>query len=154
MTVAQVRAALLRDPGLADLHLVDRGGWIGSDLVSVVVRPWEPDDRDLIDGGFESATVAAKIVPSSGPGRLEAELRIYLAILRAIPGDLCLASQDSAGPILLRVDSVVYIDPNGLRPEDVTGLGYHPRQLVTGIPPGLATADARPATALPVSAAS
>ena len=80
LTVAQVRTALLHDPGLADLHLVDRGGWIGSDLVSIVVRPWEPDDRDLIDGGFERATVAAKIVPSSGPGRFETELRIYVAI--------------------------------------------------------------------------
>ncbi|MGI4955192.1 MAG: hypothetical protein ACRYGM_25580, partial [Janthinobacterium lividum] len=103
---------------------------------------------------FESATMAAKIVPSSGPGRFEAELRIYVAILRAIPGDVCLASQDSAGPILLRVDDVVYVDPNGLQPEDLTGLGYLPRQLVTGIPPGLAAAEARPATAAPISAAS
>lgn len=154
MTPAQVRTALVRDPGLADLHLADRGtGWIGGDLLSIVVKLWNDDDHNLIDGGFETATVGAKVVPSGGPERFEAEHRVYAAILRSIPGDVCLASEDSAGPTLLRLGDVVYVDPDGFRPEDVTGFGYVPGRLVTGIPPGLAAARTQQPAPHPVSTA-
>ena len=154
MTDAEVRTALVRDPGLADLHLVDRGtGWIGSNLVSLVVRPWEDDDRDLIDGGFQSATVTAKIVPKPGPARLDAERRVTAAILRLVPGDACLASEDSAGPTLLRLADAVYVDPDWFRPEDMAEFGGPPRRLVTGIPHGLAAATTHQAATQPASAA-
>jgi hypothetical protein len=154
MTAAEVRMVLARDPGLADLHLADRGtGWLGGDLVSLVVRLWEDDDRDLIDGGFQSATVMAKIVPKAGHSRFDAERRVIAAILRLIPGDACLASEDNPGPTLLRVTDVVYLDPDWFLPESLAKFGYLPRQLVTGIPPGLATATTHHAAAQPASAA-
>lgn len=139
LSAAQVRAALVHDPELADLHLMDHGerDSLGSNQVSLVVKPWEEEDRHLIDGGFETATVRVKLIPKRGPTRFEAEHRALAAVLRLVPGDVCAAQQDSAGPDLLRLGGVVYINSDWIGPADLTDFGYVPERLVVGIPPGL-----------------
>ena len=94
----------------------------------------------------------AKIVPKGGPGRFDAECRITAAILRLVPGDARLASEDSSAPTLLRVTDVVYPGPDWFLPDSLARFGCLPRQLVTGIPPGLAAAATHHAATQPASA--
>jgi len=140
LSAAEVRAALVHDPALANLGLVDFPvqGEVGSDWINLIVRPWREDDHDLIEDGFETATVRVKFIPGWGTEGWEAEQRALAAILRLVPGDVCLANQDAAGPNLLRLDGVVYINPDGFRPENLTDFGYVPERLVVGIPAGAA----------------
>lgn len=130
-----VRAALLHAPELADLGLVDLGtGSVGGKPVTALVGPWTEDDRDLIENGFETATVRIKLFPRGGSPGWDAFYRVLAAILRQVPGDVCLANQDAAGPDLLRLGEVLYVDPDGFRPENLTDFGYHPERIVAGIP--------------------
>ena len=135
LSAAQVRSALVHDLALADLGLVDHGEQvgIGGSRVSLVVRPWEEEDHDLIENGFETATVRVKVIPGRGPTRFESEQRIIAAILRLVLGDVCLAGQDAAGPDLLRLGGVVYVNPEGFRPENLIRFGHHPERIVVGI---------------------
>jgi len=139
LSAAQVRNALVHDPDLADLRLADYGeqGGLVSDQVSLIVKPWEDDDHHLIDSGFETGDVTITLIPKRGPARFEAEHRALAAVLRRVPGDMCAAQQDSAGPDLLRLGGVVYINPDWIGPEDLTDFGYVPERLVVGIPAGL-----------------
>lgn len=135
LTASEVKAALLRDPALADLGLKDTGmDGLTSNQVTLLVKPWKEDDRDLIGNGFAVATVRVKVIPRHGPFRFEAEQRAQAAVLRLVPGDACLANQDAAGPGLLRLGEVVYVDPDWVSPENLTGFGYTPNRIVVGIP--------------------
>lgn len=138
----EVRAALLHDPALADLRLVDHGqrDGLGSNQVSLVVKSWEEDDHHLIDSGFETGSVTITLIPGRGKKGWDAFYRARAAVLRRVPGDVCAAQQDSAGPDLLRLGGVVYINPDWIGPEDLTDFGYVPERLVVGIPAGLVEA--------------
>ena len=57
-----------------------------------------------------------------------------------MPGDVCAAQQDSAGPGLLRLGGIVYINPDWIGPEDLTDFGDAPERLVVGIPAGVVEA--------------
>ena len=142
LSVKEVRTALRHDPALADLRLVDHGeqDGLGSNQVSLVVWPWEEDDRHLIDGGFETGSVTITLIPGRGKERWDAFYRALAAVLRRVPGDLCAAQQDSAGPDLLRLGGVAYINADWIGPEDLTDFGYVPERLVVGIPSGLVEA--------------
>ncbi len=109
LSAEQVRAALLHDPALADLGLADLGtGTVSGKLITMIVKPWQEDDCDLIENGFKTATVRAKLFPRGGTeAGWDALYRAIAAIMRLVPGDVCLASQDSAGPDLLRLGGVV-----------------------------------------------
>ena len=136
LSAEEVKIILLYDPELADLDLVDHREWnsISSDQVTLVVKPWDAEFGDVIEGGFNPATVRIKVIPGRGPNRFATEQRAIAAVLRLIPGDVCLANQDSAGPDLLRLGDVVYVDPDGFRPENLTNFGYVPDRIVIGIP--------------------
>lgn len=135
LSAEEVRASLLHDPELIDLKLVDRGtGSISGELVTVLVEPWTGDDHNLIEDGFEAATVRIKLFPKGGSPGWDASYRVLAAILRLVPGDVCLANQDAAGPDLLRLSGVVHVDPDGFRPENLIDFGYHPERIVVGIP--------------------
>ena len=133
---AQIKEVLLHDPTLTNLLLMEYGsqGGLISDLVSVDIRPWEDDDHDLIEDGFETATVAITTIPGRGSAARKAEQCVIAAMMRLVPGDVCLASQDSAGPDLLRLNGVVYINPDGYSREHLSDFGYNPEQIVVGIP--------------------
>lgn len=137
LAAAQVRAALVQDPALADLGLVDHGErvGIGGDWVSLVVKPWQAESHELIEDGFEAATVWVKLIPKWGEEGWDAVMCVLAAILRLVPGDVCLAGQDNAGPDLLRLDGVVYVNPDGFRADNLDRYGYRPERVVTGIPP-------------------
>ena len=135
LSAEEVRATLLCDPELADLELVDLGtGSVGGKLVTVMVKPWMEDDHDLIENGFETASVRIKLFPRGGSPGWDAFYRVLATILRLVPGDVCLANQDAAGPDLLRLDGVVYVNPDGFRPENLIDFGYRPERIVAGIP--------------------
>lgn len=147
LSAAQVRDALLHDPALADLGLVDRGDWsgMGNERVSLSVSPWDEDDHDLIEGGFETATVTVTIGLVRGKVGWDAYHRVFAATLRLAPGDAC-AQEQGGGPLgLLRLDEVVYVDPDWISPENLARSGYHPERIVIGIPAG--AAEAAPAAA-------
>lgn len=144
-TPEEVKAALVRDPALADLGLIERSnGWIGGGGVNVIVDPWnadpdpEEDDRHTISGGFEMADLLVGVIF----GDYEARCRVIAALLRLVPGDVCLADYDSAGPNVLRLDGTVYVNPRGYRPENLTDFGYAPERMVIGIPAQAAEAAA------------
>lgn len=145
MTAEEVRTALVHHPELADLGLVDLGeeDSLISHPVSVVITPWEEDDRLLIDDGFETGSVQVTTIPRSGAAgdaAYRAEERIIAALLRLMLGDVRLADQNNAGPDLLRLGGTVYVDPDGFRPESLAENGYMPGRLVIGIPPDLPVA--------------
>ena len=143
LSAEEVRAALLRDPDLADLSLADRGdGWLGGELTSLVVTPWEENDNFLIDNGFETGSVTVTLIPGRGEAGWNAHSRARAAVLRLVPGDVCAAQQDNNGPGLLRLDRTVYLNPNWIGPENLTAFGYHPERIVVGIPAGLAATAA------------
>ena len=145
LSAAEVRAALVHDPALADLGLVDHGERVGmgSDLVGLDVTSWEEDDHDLIEGGFETATVRVLLFPKRGRAGWDAYHRTFAAILRLVPGDAC-AQEQGGGPLgLLRLDGVVYVNPNWISPENLARFGYHPERIMVGIPPQTAEAAAQ-----------
>jgi hypothetical protein len=136
LSAADVRAALVRDPALADLALVDHGEWVGmgNDRVSLNVDPWDEDDHDLIEGGFETATVTVTLGLARGKAGWDAYHRTFAAVLHLVPGDACAQEQGGGALGLLRLDGVVYVNPNWISPEDLTDFGYHPERIVVGIP--------------------
>ena len=142
-TAAEVRAALADDPALAHLGLVDRGerGGVGCHLVKLAVRPWREDDYDLIPDGFETATVTVTLMIRRGEEEWQAMMRVVAAILRLVPGDVCLADQDAAGPDLLRLQGVVYVRPDGFGADNLARYGHTPERLVIGIPSLAAVAE-------------
>ena len=128
----------MHDPALADLGLVDHGErvGIGSDRVGLNVEPWTANDHDLIENGFETATVTITLFPGRGEAGWNAYHRTFAAILRLVPGDAC-AQEQGGGPLgLLRLGGVVYVNPNWIGPEDLTDFGYQPDRTVVGIPVG------------------
>ncbi len=144
-SAAEVRAALVHDPALADLGLEDFEGLneVGNDGISVVVRLWDEDDRTLIENGFETATVRVKFIPARGEVGGDLYFRTFAAVLRLVPGDAC-AQEQGGGPLgLLRLDGVVYVDLDWIGPENLTDFGYHPERIVVGIPPQTAEAAAQ-----------
>ena len=150
MTPGEVKSPLEHDPTLAALGLLERpNGWVSGGGVNVVVDPWnadpdpDEDDRHTISGGFETADLMVGVIY----GDYEARCRVIAALLRLVPGDVCLASYVAPGPELLRLRGTVYIDPDGYRPENLTDYGYTPDQLVVGIPDGLASEAATAAAA-------
>ena len=62
----------------------------------------------------------------------DAEYRVLAAMLRLVPGDMC-AELDTGGPLaLLRLDDVVYVDPDRIGSESLTDFGYRPERLIVG----------------------
>lgn len=102
LPAAQVRTALVHDPALADLGLADRGEWVGmgNKRLSLTVNPWDGDELDLIPDGFETADVTVTFTPGWNVEGWEAMQRVLTAVLRIVPGDVCLASENAAGPDL------------------------------------------------------
>lgn len=91
--------------------------------------------RGGVAGGFGRRRAGFRPgCPGRGPTRFESEQRIIAAILRLVLGDVCLAGQDAAGPDLLRLGGVVYVNPEGFRPENLIRFGHHPERIVVGIP--------------------
>lgn len=138
VSARQVMDALMADLG-PDLGLERFGDdELASDVLSVDVTPWSEDDRDLIEGGFGTATVRVMLSPRTSDAGFDAAFRVLAALLRLVPGDAC-AQEQGGGPLgLLRLGGTVYVNPGQVRPEDLTGNGYLPERLVVGISPGLA----------------
>ena len=144
LSATEIRAYLAHDPSLSNLALVDNGERVGmsGDGISLVVRAWEADDRNVIDNGFETATVRIQFIPARGQVGGERYRRLFAAVLRLVPGDAC-AQDQGGGPLgLLRVNESVYINPDFIWPEDLFNYGYTPKQLVVGIPSSIAEAAA------------
>lgn len=118
----------------AEHSLQPDGAWLGGDLVSLIVRPWTEDDRDLIEGDFETASIYVKFIPRTSTAGFAAVERLLAAILCSVPGDAYMRRQDSDRAGLLRRDGVVYLDPDQLHPEGLTQNGYTPERLVIGVP--------------------
>ena len=116
LSAPQVRAALVGDPGLAGLDLVEdpQGMEVAGNAICVIVKPWQEDDHELIDNGFDTATVRCKTIPGRGEAGWDAERRVVAA--------------------LLRLGQVVYVNPYGFTPEHLAEFGYTPPRLVIGIP--------------------
>ena len=110
------------------------GAWLGGDLVSLIVRPWTEDDRDLIEGGFETASIYVKFVPRTSTAGFAASDRLLAAILCSVPGDAYMRRQDGESAGLVRRNGVVFLDPDQLSPEGLTQNGYTPERLVVGVP--------------------
>ena len=136
LSADQVRATLLHDRGIADLKLEDteEENEISSEFVTLNVAPWGEDDHHLIGNGFQTGSVVVTVIPRRGPYKFEAEHRAIAAVLRLISGDICVANQDAAGPDLIRLGGVVYMNPDGFLPDSLTDFGYKPDRLVVGIP--------------------
>lgn len=144
LPAAQVRTALVHDPALADLGLADNGEWVGmgNKRLSLTVNPWDGDELDMIPDGFETADVTVTLTPGWGVEGWEAMQRVLAAVLRLVPGDVCLANENAAGPDLLRLGGVVYINPDGFRPDNLARFGHTPERIVVGIPAQAAEAAA------------
>lgn len=144
LPAAEVRAALVHDPALADLGLEDFEGLneVGNDGINLVILPWDEDDRTLVENGFETATVRITFIPAKGKAGRDPYRRTFAAVLRLVPGDAC-AQEQGGGPLgLLRLDGTVYVDPNWLSPENLSRYGYAPERIVVGIPSQTAEAAA------------
>lgn len=126
----------------AEHGLQPDGDWLGGDLVSLIVRPWTEDDRDLIEGDFRTASVHVKFVPQTSTAGFAAADRLLAAILCSVPGDAYMRRQNSDRAGLLRRDGVVHLDPDQLGPEELTRNGYTPERLVVGVPPEVASSSA------------
>lgn len=147
LTPKQVITALAHDRELADLGLEDKGEEDGlfSHPVGVIVTPWEDEDCHMITGGFQTGSVTVTIIPrrrAAGSAAHEAQERVIASLLRLVPGDVCLANEGSARPALLRVDGIVYVNPNEARPESLAANGYVPERLVIGVPSRIAKSAA------------
>lgn len=118
----------------AEYDLKPDGDWLGGDPVSLIVVPWTEEERNLIEGGFKTASIYVKFVPRSSTAGFAAADRLLAAILHKVSGDACLQLQGCSGLGLLRRDGVVYVDPDQLRPEDLTENGYTPERLIVGVP--------------------
>ena len=137
LSAQEVRTALIRDPILAELGFVDVGilDEVGNQGVSLIVRAWDEDDRYLIDNGFETSSLSITFIPANGKAGWEPYRWAFAGVLRVVPGDVC-AQEQGGGPLgLLRLDDVVYVNPNWIIPSDLTDYGYHPERIVVGIPP-------------------
>ena len=144
LSAAEIRGMLADDPVLADLNLTDYGDWVGMGNVrlSLKVDPWDEGDHDLVEGGFETATVTITLGPGWGGVGQDAYYRTFAAILRQAPGDAC-AQEQGGGPLgLLRLGGTVYVNPDWIGPEDLTDFGYHPERVVMGTPAGAGAAAA------------
>ena len=145
LPAAEIRDALVQDPALADLELADYGERVGTGgkEFGLIVRPWEADDHDLIEDGFETATVRITLMPANTKMGWDAYHRTFAAVLRLVPGDAC-EQEQGGGPLgLLRLDGVVYVNPNWISPENLARFGYHPERIMVGIPPQTAEAAAQ-----------
>ena len=142
LSAIEIRATLLHDSllvdlGLQDYRMVDE---VGNDNISVIVRPWDEDDRTLIENGFQTATVRVMFVPAKGTPGQEPYRRMFAAVLRLVPGDAC-AQDQGGGPLgLLRTGDTVYVNPGFIIPRKLIDYGYTPKKLVIGIPPEIAAA--------------
>lgn len=151
LTAEEIKARLTADPELADLGLRDtekRDG-LASRAVTLRVRSWDPLDEDaLLEHGFGDPTVSMTLIRGWGKQAEDAEYRVLAATLRLVTGDVC-AELDTGGPLaLLRLDGVVYVDPDRIGPENLTDFGYVPKRLIVGPVPSQTVAVApRPAEA-------
>lgn len=119
---------------VAEHGLRPNGVWLGGDLVSLVVRPWTEDDRDLVEEDFETASIYVKFVPRTSTAGFAASDRLLAAILYSVPGDAYVRRQDSERAGLVRRNGVVYLDPDQLSLEGLTQNGYIPERLIVGVP--------------------
>lgn len=119
---------------VAEHGLRPDGVWLGGDLVSLIVRPWTEDDRDLIGEDFETASIYVKFVPRTSTAGFAASDHLLAAILYSVSGDAYMRRQDSERAGLVRRDGVVYLDPDQLSLESLTQNGYIPKCLVVGVP--------------------
>ena len=144
LSADEVRTALVKDPLLAESDFADSGilDEVGNSGVSLIIRPWEEDDAALIENGFQTASVRVKFIPAKGEAGWKPYRQAFAGVLRVAPGDAC-AQQQGGGPLgLLRLDGVVYLNPNWISPDHLTDFGYHPKRIVIGIPPLVAEAVA------------
>ncbi len=151
----EIRRRLLHDPALADLGLKETGARDGVTCMAatLMIRPWDAQDENAaLEAGFDTASVSMTLIRGWETGAADAERRVFAAMLRLVPGDLC-AELEGGGPLaLLRVDDLLYLDPAKIAPESLSESGYAPIQLLLGIPPGLATARIQQPAPHPVSA--
>ena len=139
LSAKEIRTALVKDPALADLGLADEGDWAGMGderkRISLAIDPWKDNDHDLIENGFETASVTITLSPGWDEAGWDAYHRTFAALLRLTPGDAC-AQEQGGGPLgLLRQDGTVYVNPDWIGPEDLLDFGYNPERIVVGIPP-------------------
>ena len=135
LSAEQIIARLIGDAELADLALrkTEARDGVTSTSVTLKIRPWDSFDEDaLLEHGFDDPTISMTLIRGWGEKAPDAEYRVLAAMLRLVPGDMC-AELDTGGSLaLLRLDDVVYVDPDRIGAESLTDFGYRPERLIVG----------------------